>query len=107
MLPDNLFIQLLNVELQRRIANTNDHDEEVTKALMTMLEQGPNTIRWELGDWTIENFDGRDIIFFEGKNYIPQEDNLQWDITKMFHDHETVGHPGELETYNALWQHYW
>ena len=102
MLPNNLFIQLLDVDLQRRIANTHDHDEEVTKALMTILEQGPTTIRWELSDWTIENFEGRDIVFFKGKNYIPKDDNLQRDITKMFHDHETVGHPGELETYNAL-----
>ena len=107
MLPDNLFIQLLDIELQRRIANTNDLDEEVTKALMTMLEQGPTAIRRELGDWTIKKSEGRDIIFFKGKNFIPREDNLQRDITKMFHDHETAGHPGELETYNALQQHYW
>ena len=25
----------------------------------------------------------------------------------MFHDHETAGHPGELETYNSVRQHYW
>ena len=25
----------------------------------------------------------------------------------MFHDHETARHPGELETYNAIRQHYW
>ena len=25
----------------------------------------------------------------------------------MFHDHETAGHPGELEMYNAIRQHYW
>ena len=25
----------------------------------------------------------------------------------MFHDHETAGHPGELETYNLVKQHYW
>ena len=25
----------------------------------------------------------------------------------MFHDHETAGHPGELETYNSIRQHYW
>ena len=25
----------------------------------------------------------------------------------MYHDHETAGHPGELETYNSIWQHYW
>ena len=44
MLPDNLFIQLLDIDLQRRIANTHEHDEEVTKALSTMLEQGPHAI---------------------------------------------------------------
>ena len=107
VLPDNLFIQLLDVDLQRRIANTNDHNEEVTKALTTVLEQGPPALCRELGDWTIEKFEGRDIIFFKGKNYIPRDDNLQRDITRMFHDHETVGHPGELETYNAICQHYW
>ena len=25
----------------------------------------------------------------------------------MFHDHETAGHPGELETYNLVKQYYW
>ena len=25
----------------------------------------------------------------------------------MFHDHETAGHPGELETFNAVQQYYW
>ena len=44
MLPDNLFIQLLDIELQRRIANTHNHDDEVTKAIMTVLEQGPYTL---------------------------------------------------------------
>ena len=72
-----------------------------------MMEQGPHAIRRELGDWMIEKFEGRDIVFFKGKNYIPQDDNLRRDVTKLFHDHETAGHPGELETYNALRQHYW
>ena len=107
MLPDNIFLQLLDMDLQRQIANTHDHDDKVTKALTTMLEQGPTTLRQELGDWTVEQFKGRNIIFFKGKNYIPRDDNLQRDITRMFHDHETAGHPGELETYHALRQHYW
>src|SRR5271168_3060226 len=25
----------------------------------------------------------------------------------MFHDHETAGHPGELETYNSVAEYYW
>ena len=102
MLPDNLFIQLLDIDLQRWIANTYDHDEEVTKALSTIMEQGPHTLRRELGDWTIKKFEDRDIIFFKGKNYIPHNDNLRRDITRLFHDHKMAGHPGELETYNAL-----
>ena len=32
---------------------------------------------------------------------------LQRDILKMFHDHEMAGHPGELETFNSVKQHYW
>ena len=107
MLPDNLFIQLLDIDLQRRIANTHSHDEEVTKALSTIMEQGPHTLRRELGNWTIEKFENKDIVFFKGKNYIPRNDTLRWDITRMFHDLETAGHPGELETYNAIRQHYW
>ena len=45
VLPDNLFfIQLLDIDLQRWIANTHNHDDEVTKALTTVLEQGPYTL---------------------------------------------------------------
>ena len=44
ILPDNFFIQLLDIDLQRRIANTHDQDEEVTEALSTMMEQGPYAI---------------------------------------------------------------
>ena len=79
----------------------------MTKALTTILEQGPYTVRRDLDDWTIEKFEDNDVIFFKGKNYIPRDDNLRWDITRLFHDHETAGHPGELETYNAIRQHYW
>ena len=63
--------------MQRQIANTHKHDEEVTKALLTMLEQGPQAIQRELDDWTIEKFEGQDIVFFKGQNYIPRDDKLR------------------------------
>ena len=46
-------------------------------------------------------------LFFRGKNYIPQNDKLWWQIVEIFHDHETAGHPSELETFNAIQQYYW
>src|ERR1700678_4132667 len=32
---------------------------------------------------------------------------LRWDILRMYHDHKTAGHPGELKTYNAVAHQYW
>jgi RNase H-like domain found in reverse transcriptase len=62
------------------------------------MEEGPTSSKNDLQDWKIEGIDGRKTIFFKGKNYIPKDLELQRDIVKMYHDHETAGHPGELET---------
>ena len=86
MLPENLFINLIDLNLQWWIANTRDLDADAMEALTILLEQGPATLQWELGDWTIEKFEGWDILFFRGKNYIPKDD--QQDIMRMFHDHD-------------------
>ena len=107
MLPDNLFINLIDMELQNRIANCNDLDKNATEALTVLLRQGPTAARHGLDDWTLEKIGDRDVLFFRGKNYIPQDVELRRDIAKMFHNHETAGHPGELETFNAIRQHYW
>jgi Integrase zinc binding domain len=45
-------------------------------------------------------------IIFKGKNYIPKDLELQHNIVKMYHNYETVRHPGELETYNGIRQNY-
>ena len=49
----------------------------------------------------------QEYSIYKDKSYIPDDLDLWWDIVKMFHDHETAGHPGELETYNLVKQHYW
>ena len=107
MLPKNLFINLIDLDLQKCIASCNDMDHDMTEALALLLEQKPTMLKNDLEDWTVEKVDNKNILFFKGKNYIPQDDNLQWDIAKMFHDHETAGHPRELETFNSIRQHYW
>jgi hypothetical protein len=84
-----------------------DLDGDVNKALETLLNEGPNNLQADLEDWKIEEVNGDKAIFYKGKNYIPKDQELRRDIVKMFHDHETAGHPGELETYNTVRQHYW
>ena len=107
LLPDNMFISLLDIDLQEWILNSSDKTTDIKTALETIMKEGPTNLQNDLANWKIENVDGRKTIFYKEKNYIPNNQELQWDIIKMFHNHETAGHPGELETYNLVRQYYW
>jgi transposase InsO family protein len=107
MLPDNLFVNLVDVDLQERIALSDDLDGMAAEALKLLLEAAPSSMTVGLDDWKVELVNGRNILFYRGKNYIPRNMDLRRDIVKMFHDHETAGHPGEMGTFNAIRQHYW
>ena len=107
LLPENMFINLIDTDLQDRIANLTNYDFDVKNALEMLLEKGPNTLQNDLEDWKLEKHNGQNVMFYKGKNYIPNDMELWRDILKMFHDHEMAGHPGELETFNSVKQHYW
>jgi hypothetical protein len=107
VLPDNLFNNLLDTELQERILNGKKLDLDVKNAIETLMEEGLTNLKNNLQDWKIEEIDRRKTIFFKEKNYILKDMELRRDIVKMYHDHETAGHPGELETYNEIRQNYW
>ena len=102
-----MFVNLMDLNLQDRIANTDKYDYAIKNALELLLENGPNSLRQDLEDWRLEKHGDKKILFYKDKNYIPDDLDLWQDIVKMFHDHETAGHPGELETYNLVKQHYW
>jgi len=107
MLPEHLFVNLIDVDLQRRIASAGNMDFDAAEAIKGLLEEGPTPLRHDLADWEIEDFEGQNILFFRGKNYIPQDTDLRRDIVRTYHDHLTAGHPGELQTFNAIREHYW
>ena len=102
-----MFINLVDLDLQSRIAKSKNYDFDVKNALKILLEKGPNTLQSDLEDWKLEKHNGDNVMFYKGKNYIPNNLGLRQDIVKMFHDHETAGHPGELETFNSVKQYYW
>ena len=107
MLPDDMFLNLIDLELQRKIVISDDLDGNAAEALKLLLEEAPTSMMAGLNDWTIDKTDGQNILFYKGKNYIPQNTELRQEIVQNFHDHETAGHPGEIGTYNAVCQHYW
>ena len=68
MLPDNMFLNLIDTDLQEKITMMNDLDGNAADTLKLLLEKGPTT---GLDDWTVENSNGQNILFYKGKNYIP------------------------------------
>ena len=50
LLPENLFINLIDIDLQRQIAEVNSLDKDAKTALL-LLSNGHNT-----DDWTLEKF---------------------------------------------------
>jgi hypothetical protein len=107
LLLDDLFLNLLDINLRDRITKNKEYDFDVTKAIELLQEERPMGIQNNLEDWRIEEVDDQKTIFYKGKQYVPKDQELRQDILKLFHDHETAGHPGELETYNLVKQHYW
>jgi hypothetical protein len=113
LLPDKLFqpttttIHLIDLDLQRKISNSNNLDTEAIEAIELLLEKGPTDMQRDLEDWTTEKFEGKNVLFYQGKNYIPKDYELRREITSQFHDKISAGHPGEIETINAIKEHYW
>ena len=58
MLPDNMFLNLIDVDLQEKIAMSNDLDGNAAEALKLLLEKAPTHMTVGLEDWTIERMNG-------------------------------------------------
>jgi hypothetical protein len=101
VLPDNLFINLFDTELQEQILNGKELDLDMKNAIKTLMKEGLTSLKDNLEDWKIKVIDGNKTIFFKEKNYIPKDLELRRDIVKMYHNHKKAGHPGELGTYNG------
>ena len=77
MLPENMFINLLDTNLQERILNGKELDIDMRNAMETLLQEGPTNLKNDLEDWKIKEVDGRKTIFYKEKNYIPKDQELR------------------------------
>ncbi len=59
VLPDHLFVNVLDTELQERILNGKELDWDVKNAIETLLNDGPSSLRNDLQDWKIKDIDGK------------------------------------------------
>ena len=50
MLPENMFINLLDTNLQERKLNRKELDIDVKNAMETLLQEGPTSLKNDLED---------------------------------------------------------
>ena len=66
----------MDTELQDRILNSLEKDNDIRDTLETIMKDSPMALQNNLSDWKLDNVDGRRAIFYKGKNYIPQDQEI-------------------------------
>jgi len=75
---------------------------DTANTIKILLKKGPKELNNKLEEWTTKQFEGKNILFYQGRNYVPNDLELQKHIVHKYHDTIAAGHPGELETFNAI-----
>jgi hypothetical protein len=78
--PEYLFVNLINMKLQKKIANAKNMDYDAAEAIKELLEQGPKEAKKDLMDWEVEEFSRENVLFYKEKNYVPIDMELQKEI---------------------------
>jgi hypothetical protein len=71
VLPEHLFVNLIDIELQKKIANAKNMDYDAAEAIKELLEQGPRQAKKNLMDWEVKEFKGENVLFYKENNYVP------------------------------------
>src|ERR1700678_1184364 len=102
VLPEHLFVNLIDMKLQKKIANAKNMDYDAAEAIKELLGKGPKEAKKDMEDWKVEEFEGENILFYKGKNYVPINGDLRREIVQRYHDHLMAGHPEELQTLKSI-----
>ena len=79
MLPDSMFLNLINTALQEKIENSDDLDQQVINALTFLLNDtltAPTPLKNDLQDWTFTEENGHWFLFYKNKTYVPRNTEL-------------------------------
>ena len=100
ILPENLFIQVLDLDLQQQFMDAAMKD--------SCYKEFEDYVKKNLKVWNDKRIEKiNEQIFVDGKQYVPDEASLRMELVRRFHDTLPAGHPEELETYVKVSEHYW
>jgi hypothetical protein len=103
LLPESMFVSIIDTEMQSRIRDTPRKDPLVEEALERLKASAPGALRNSLNDW--ETHEG--LVKYRGKLYIPDDEDLRRDLVRQMHESAAMGHPGRRKTTELMMRYYW
>lgn len=103
MLPDHLFLQVVDVDLQQQLIDASTKDSMITHTLKAKENGLPLPMKSALTDWRHQ--DG--LLFYKDRCYVPDNAELRRSIVQRYHDLPVMGHPGRHKTMELVRKHYW
>jgi hypothetical protein len=94
LLPDELFMKVIDTEMHSLLVATLMKDDLVKAAVEALKMGGIPPIKSTLTDWKLE--DG--LLFFLGQCYILPNEVLCKRIVERYHDTLPSGHPSQFQT---------
>jgi hypothetical protein len=94
LLPDNLFVKVIDTETHSLLVAALMKDDLVKSAVEVLKTGGIPLIKSALMDWKLE--DG--LLFFLGQCYVPPNEVLRKRIIECYHNTLPSGHPGQFQT---------
>uniref|UniRef100_A0A0W0FEH4 Reverse transcriptase domain-containing protein n=1 Tax=Moniliophthora roreri TaxID=221103 RepID=A0A0W0FEH4_MONRR len=88
MLPDKLFVNIINVELRDSLEKAMSTDDFHQMTLENLIEHGTTPIKSSLQDWRIDG----DLLFYKDWCYVPNDEALRQTLVKKIHKALPHGH---------------
>ena len=98
LLPQLLFIGLINSSLATKIAASFDSDPVVITALSAIKSDMPLPFKSKLIDWAYKE----SILTYKNHVYVPEQTDLHCLAIAKHHDHPIAGHTGVLKTHQLV-----
>ena len=90
------------VDLLKKVKQSKVKDDEVVKAVEEMKQAGVKMLRDE--EWREVD----DVMYKEGKVYIPRDNELRMEIVRLHHNMPVGGHRGQWKTVELItWNFQW
>ena len=97
MLPTDLFLNLISIDLRDRITKLTETDAYAATIYSCIKRKAP-LLRTALNDWTLDD----SLILFKNRVYVPDDLDLRRSIIAETHESPVAGHPGCFKTLQLL-----